>query len=725
MPTLAEIFATAARHHQQGRVELAEQLCQQILNTNSAYVDALHLLGVISSQKKNYELAEIYLARAISLKKTDAALYSNLGGVLKSQGKLNDAVVLFRRALELKPDYALAHYNLGTVYQAQNKLDDAAASYRRAIELNSNLWAAHNNLGNVYQLQGKAKEAAECFQRAIQLKPDLYEAHNNLGNMLQAQGQTDEAIASFRRAAELKPDLHEAVTNMGAAFQAQGKLQEAIECYERALKIKPDDALTHHNLATAYQAQWDPDKAAAACKQALEHQPDFADAYANLGIAAYEQGKPEEAVAHYRRALELKPDDVTTHSSLLLALQYQPDVTLAGLADAHAEFERQHAATLRNEWRFHSNDRQPDRPLRLGFVSPDFGRHPVGYFVIRLLENLDRAQWQTTCYSIRRNDDVLTQRFRAASSQWRDAAEMSDAELADKIRADEIDILFDLAGHTAKNRILIFARKPAPIQITWAGYASTTGLAAIDYILSDRYEIPPAAEQHYRERVLRMPDGYVCYADPVDAPQVSPQPALAHGSVTFGSFSKPAKVNGQVIEVWAKILDRLPQSRLILRFRGFHQPTVANRVAHEFADLGIDPRRIDFGIAPPEQLLAEYQAVDVALDPFPYGGGLTTCEALWMGVPVVTCPGETFASRHSLSHLSNVGLTELVARGRDHYVELAVSLANDLPRLAKMRAALREQMAASPLCDGKRFAENLTKLLRDSWREWCESGRSA
>jgi protein O-GlcNAc transferase len=296
----------------------------------------------------------------------------------------------------------------------------------------------------------------------------------------------------------------------------------------------------------------------------------------------------------------------------------------------------------------------------------------------------------------------------------------SDEELAERIRADRIDILFDLAGHTARNRLLVFARKPSPIQITWLGYEGTTGVAAIDYILADRYTIPPGKDTCYREQVLRMPDGYACYDAPITAPQVGPLPAAENGYIRFGAFHNPAKVTRQVVEVWAKILNRVQQSRLVLKFRGFGNESIRSHYLRMFTAFGVDLRRLQFEPASDyADYLAAFRQIDIALDPFPFGGGITTCDALWMGVPVVSCPHETFASRHGLSHLSNIGLIETVVRDLNEYVEVAVCLASDLQRLAALRAGLRERVAFSPLCDGKRFAENLTSVLGDVWGKWC------
>jgi predicted O-linked N-acetylglucosamine transferase (SPINDLY family) len=316
--------------------------------------------------------------------------------------------------------------------------------------------------------------------------------------------------------------------------------------------------------------------------------------------------------------------------------------------------------------------------------------------------------------------DEITRRIKAASSEWNEVARWNDEQLFDKIRADKIDILFDMAGHTSHNRMLVFARKPSPIQISWAGYVGTTGLEAMDYVLSDRFQTPPSVDDFYRERILRMPDGYICFDIPANGPPVSPLPALERGAVTFCCFNNPAKITPQAVEVWSRIMHRLPGSRMIFKYGGWSNADVVQRYVDMFASHAIDVDRLEFlGFSPHAEFLAEYHRVDLALDTFPYSGGLTTCEALWMGVPVVTCPMETFASRHSLSHTSNVGLTETVARDLQDYEEIVVSLATNLPHLAKLRSTLRDRVEQSPLCNGPRFAENWHQIMRSVWREWC------
>ena len=409
---------------------------------------------------------------------------------------------------------------------------------------------------------GNSTKPSRAISAALRLEPDFSEPHNNLGIVFNDQGKLDEAVACYQRALKLKPDHAEPHNNLGIAFMDQGKLDEAVVCYQRALQLKPDYAAAHNNLGNAWK----------------------------------DQGQFDEAVACYQRALQLKPDYAAAHSNFLLSLQYRVGVTLSELAAVHAVYDRLHAAPLRTAWPLHGNNRDPHRRLRVGFVSSDFGRHPVGLFLIRVLENLDRGQCETVCYCDRIIKDELTPRFQAAATIWREVSGLSDKELSEGILSDRIDILFDLAGHTARNRLLVFARKPAPIQITWIGYEGTTGLEAIDYILADGSTIPYGQEVWYREQVLRMPVGYVCYDPPRTAPEVGPLPAAKNGYIRFGSFNSLAKITPHVIEVWAKVLDRVPDSRLVLKYHGLGNESVRRRYLDLFTAFGVDPSRVELGL---------------------------------------------------------------------------------------------------------------------------------
>ncbi len=764
-PAVDQLLVQAGVHYGAGRLREAESLYRQALLADPSNAKASYLLGAVCHDSGNLSEAENCLRRAMQLQPRSAETHHLLGVVLAHQDKLNEAVESFRKALRLKPDsieilanlrsaLAIQENDAGSALARQGKLSEAADCHRRALELNPDFTDAHDALASVLTRQHQLDQAVACYRRSLELEPKRVETHNNLGIVLLKQTKFDEAAAQFQRAIELQPDHVDALNNLGVTLAKQNKFDQAIECYRRALELNSSHANAHYNLATALMGQQrfeeaascyrralalKPDRAEAhynlayaqlmrdeleqsaeSCRRALELNPDYPDAQNNLGDVLMRQGRVDEAIECFRRALELEPRKAKAHSNILLAMHYQSSVTPSELAAEHSRYEELHAAPLRTSWQPHGNTRDPNRRLRLGFVSGDLGFHPVGYFLVRMLEKLDHRQAEVVCYSDRLKVDAMTNRIRAASACWRDVNAQNDQQLADQIRVDGIDVLFDLAGHTSGNRLLVFARKPAPIQVTWIGYVGTTGLRAMDFLLADRYQVPDAAEAYIRERVLRMPDGYVCYDPPAYAPQMEALPALRRGYLTFGSFNYQAKISTQVIDVWSQILRRVSNARLVLKYRNLDAASVSRRIVEQFAKRGIVPERLELlGWSPHQDLLREYQRIDIALDTFPYSGGLTTCEALWMGVPVVTCLGDTFASRHALTHLSNVGLTETVAKDLNEYVELATLLSADLPRIAGIRSRLRSQMTDSPICNGDRFAGNLMKLLRGVWREWC------
>jgi predicted O-linked N-acetylglucosamine transferase (SPINDLY family) len=599
------------------------------------------------------------------------------------QGNYRAAGEHLERATALAPTVAEYYDNLSIIRSAERRFEEAEAAARRALELDPRLHQAASNLGGALEAQGRYAEAEQWLRHALTVCPDQPDALCNLGSVLASAARWEEAEAACRRALAVAPTHINARVNLGLALQQQGHLEAAEEAYRQVLQVQPNHAMAHDDLGTLLMIQ----------------------------------GRLAEARREHLRALEIQPDLARAHSHALWCGQYLPGVTEAHLAAEHEAWDRRHAAALAPA-RPPVPDRTAGRRLRLGFVSADFGQHPVGVFLVRVLENLDRAACEVVCYCDRLEADALTARLRAAAGQWCESRTLSDETLARRIRDDRIDILFDLAGHTARNRLLVFARKPAPLAMTWLGYVGTTGLQAMDYLVADRYEVPEASARHYREKILRLPDGYVCYDPPANAPEVGPLPADAAGFVTFGSFNNLAKINPGVVGAWAEILRQLPTARLRLKYKGLDDRATRRRCARQFAEQGIDPHRLDLsGYAPPADMLAAYQQLDVALDPFPYSGGLTTCEALWMGVPVITCPGATFAGRHALSHLSNAGLPELVARDQEDYIRRAVELAGDRPRLAELRRGLRARVAASPLCDGRRFAGNLLQALQGAWQQ--------
>jgi protein O-GlcNAc transferase len=604
---------------------------------------------------------------------------------LHQAGRLPEAEREYREILGRSPYDRDALHLLGVVAHQSGRQDEAIRLITQAITVDGTQAKFHNSLGSVYQAMGHTAAAAACYRMSVVLDEKYPEGYANLGAMLLDLQKPGEALGVLERAVALKPDFTNAHVSLGVACKTLGRLAEATEAFRRALQLEND----------------------------------FLDARFHLGNVLKDQGRIAEAIEQYERVLSREPQAFSSHCNLLCNLQYRDGITLEELAAAHARFDRVFGEPCRRDIQPHRNGRDPDRPLRVGFVSADLIRHPVGFFTVRMFERLDRSRVEAVCYNHAARIDGITSRIRDAASAWRDVRDWNDDKLAQAIRDDSIDILFDLSGHTRDNRLLVFARKPAPIQITWAGYVGTTGLRTIDYLLADGHEVPQESEHHYVERILRMPDGYVSYDPPADAPPVGLPPALATGRVTFGSFNNQAKLTPRTVEAWSRILHRVPGSRLILKYYAMTNPTVAGRLREMFTGHGVDPERIVFlGNSSHAEQMATYGQVDIALDPFPYGGGLTTLEALWMGVPVVTLPGETFAGRHSLSHLSNVGVTETIARDLDDYVAIATRLAADLPGLGRMRAGLRERVAASPLCDGERFARGFERILRQVWHDW-------
>jgi predicted O-linked N-acetylglucosamine transferase (SPINDLY family) len=714
----------AAALHELGRPAEAERHCRRALAVRPDAPVARQRLGrLLRDQGQLTEATEAF-RQAQRLRPDSVDVLNDLGNALQESGRPSEAATCFRQMLALQPDLPEAHFNLGNALLLQGLPDDAAASYRQALALRPDYVEARINLGNALRGRGQLGAAAECYEQVLALQPDLPDVYFNLGNTRRQMGQPAAAAARYREALHRRPDFPDAWNNLGLAMANLGRPADAEECFRQASAQRPDDPAALNHRAGALRDLGRLGAAEASLRRAVALRPDYPEAYHNLGIALRDQGRIEEALAAFRQAQALWPESVEAHSERLLTLQYQGGVTPDVLAAAHAEYQRRFAAPLRARWRPHANDRSPDRPLRLGFVSGDFGRHAVGVLAVRALEALARRACTVVCYSNRRKaDDDLTARFRAASV-WRVVVGLSDEQLAEQVRADAIDVLIDLAGHTANNRLLAFAGKPAPVQATWLGYVGTTGLDAMDYLIADDQQVPPGADRDYRERVLRLAGGYACYDPPAGAPDPGPPPAATAGRVTFGCFNYPAKLSPPALAAFAAVLARVPGARLVLKYGGLDDPAVANRVRAVVAAAGADADRVELrGGTGHADHLAAYRDIDVALDPFPYSGGVTTCDALWMGVPVVTLPGPTFAGRHALSYLARVGLAdELAARDADDYVARAASLASDPGRLADLRVALRDRVVRSPLCDGGRLADALLAAVREAWRTWVASG---
>jgi predicted O-linked N-acetylglucosamine transferase (SPINDLY family) len=578
-----------------------------------------------------------------------------------------------------------------------------------------------NNLGNALRAQGRLDEAMGHYRQALALRPDFAEAHNNVGVTLQDQGKLDEAITHLRQAVALQPALAGAHSNLGRALEARGLLEDAVACYTQALALQPTLAEAHNNLGNILRALGRLAESEVHYRQALSLKPEYTKAHSNLAVTLRDQGRFQESADSYRRAMALEPGIASIHSNLIFDMAYYTDTPRA-ITQELRKWEKQYARPLAASRPTHNNDRNADRRLRVGYVSADFHGHAVGFFIQPLLAAHDRAQVEIFGYA---NGDGAAQtiaQLHGLANVWRNIAGMTDEAVAQLIASDRIDILIDLSGHTSNNRLLVFARKPAPIQMTYLGSVTSSGMPAMDYRLLDRLLAPPDGAEWSSETVIRLPGYFACYRPPADAPPVGPLPAAAAGHVTFGSFNNLAKVTPEVLALWSRILRRLPKARLILKDRILVDQAQRDRYWGLLKRHGIAAERVE--LLPRTtwgEYLAAYGRVDIALDPFPYNGGATTCEALWMGVPVVTLAGAMAYGRYGVSLLSNLGLPHLVATTPASYVTIAVELAKKRKPLAVLRAELRPRMAASVLCDAKGFAQGVEQAYRRVWKRWCRS----
>jgi predicted O-linked N-acetylglucosamine transferase (SPINDLY family) len=646
--------------------------------------------------------------------------WNALRASLQAQSK--DALPAFQKAAELLPDDASAHYNLGVALQEHGRLDGAIASYRRALEIEPDYVMAYNNLGNTLKDLGRLDDAVASYRRALEIKPDLAMTHSNMGNALQDLGRLDEAVASYRRALEIKPDFVEAHYNLGNALQDLGRLDDAVASYRRALEIEPTFAGAHCNLGVTLRDLGRPDDAVMSYRRALEIKPDFAEAHCNLGNTLQDLGRLDEAVASYRHALEIKPNFVEAHNSLLFVHNYLPDQSAAILlleAKNFGDLVRRQAKPYTG-WR---SIPEADRCLRVGFVSGDLRNHPVGYFIEGLLAELasnasDRLE--LFAYYNHFRTDALTERVKTCCHGWRSAMGLSDEILARLIHDDAIDILIDLSGHTRYNRLPMFAWKPAPVQASWLGYFATTGVAEIDYILGDKWLLPDGEKHHFVEKGWHL-TGPGCLTPPKEEIKVEYLlPALRNSSITFGSLNNLTKMNDRVVACWARILNIIPNSRLYLNTSSLRSDSIKKSVIDRYAGHGIAENRLILEATNGRaNALNSYNRIDIALDPFPYPGGTTSFEALWMGVPVLTMRGSNYISHLGESILHNAALPDWIASDEDDYVTKALAFTSDFGHLAALRAGLRQQVLASPLFDVPCFARHFEAALRGMWVQWC------
>ena len=600
-----------------------------------------------------------------------------LGELLHQRGQTAESLACLEQAITLDPDDASAHKTLGDVLRGAGQLERSQSSLERALLLDPDMATAHNSLAMTFSAQDRFADAAASLQRAVALLPTYVEAHNNLGVVLKEQGLLEQAGHALRQALRHAPDFHLAHYQLGSVLHRQGRFTLAEQSLCRALALNPSSAVAHNNL----------------------------------GIVLHAMGRLVDADRCFRRALDMTPDFPEAHSNLLFLMQTRTNYRPADCLAEARQFGRLQQRKVSAPYVDWPCDQHPVR-LRVGLVSGDFNAHPVGYFLEGWLAQIDPARIDLVAYATSTRSDDLSARIKPHFSAWKSLVQLGDEAAARLIHADGLHILVDLSGHTQHNRLPVFAWRAAPVQVSWLGYFATTGMAEIDYVVVDPVVAPAAGSGHFVERLWPLPESYLCFSAPDLALEVAPLPALSTGHITFGCFNNLAKMTDDVVAIWAAIVDAVPGAILFLKTpqlddAGLHADTV-----QRFARHGIGAQRLRLeGRAERAGMLAAYQHVDLALDPFPYPGGTTSVESLWMGVPVLTLQGNCFLSRIGTSIARNAGLHDWIAADDGDYVARAVRFASRPAQLASLRAGLRKQVIASPLFAATRFARH----IEDAW----------
>ncbi|RQR47686.1 tetratricopeptide repeat protein [Burkholderia sp. Bp9140] len=818
MNDIQQALQQALAHHQAGRLAPAKALYDAILHAQPGQPDAMHFLGLLACQLKQYDAGLALMERSLAAR-PDASYFNNLGNMLRECGRLDDAIAHYRRAVALRPDYPEAHNNLGNALRDAREPGEAMQSCSRAIELRPGYAEAYNNLGNVLQDLGELEAAAASYGKAIAFHPAYAEAHSNLGNVLRAQERHADASVHYRRAIELNPALRVAHRGLAAALRATDDFDGALE-HARA-GLEPDDAEGHCALGRSLRSMNDFDGAARMferaceidpgyapawcrlgelrcqqgeyeesmrlCRHAIELDPALADAYNFLGLAYHNLDRMAAAELSHRHAIDLNPDDADAHHNLAAALfrldkldeamsEYRIaqelgvdpvkiQLTLgdirwakrdfAGAVDAFREAvehdpHRAYARLLFNmssspafapeDWivdarrygdylardaRLLPHDREQralqacGRPLRVGFVSGDLRQHPVGIFLESVLAHLDRTRIEPHAYVTFVVEDDVTARLKAGFASWKKLTCLNRDQAARMIRDDGIDVLVDLAGHTNWSGLPVFAHRPAPVQASWLGFFATTGCRAIDYFIGDPHTLPADEAHHFVEQPWHLPDSYLCFTPPAYDVEVGPLPMATNGGVTFGCFGKLTKISDDVIALWSRLLHALPDARLMLKAHELGASDLNRATLERFARHGIGAHQLILeGGSPRAEYFNAYNRIDIALSPFPYPGGTTTAEALWMGVPVIGMKGGRFVTHICESLLHAAGMGGWIAADEDAYLAKAIAFASDRDALAALRATLRERTLASPLCDAARFARNLEDAFHGMWARY-------
>ena len=697
MDRLLPLLHASLARYAEGRLADAEALLRLALSLSPAQPDGLRLVGLCAGRLGRHREALRLIGRAVRMRAGQHESYleslsvalSNIAVLQGREGDAATAAETCRTALALAPDHR-----------------DALA-----------------NLAMLLRLQGRTMEAAQTWRRVTILAPEHGDAWREWGRTLVTLSRPGDAEPVLRRAAALLPADPDVQLLFGNTTLPTLNHRRIVEFYARSYRLVPDHG-SASNLALALLYQGRTEEGTAAAHRSAALRPDLAEVWMNVSSVVGHAGDSEAATHLNRRVLTLRPTHVKGFSNLLMVLQYL-DIPPLELAAENRRFDALFGRPRAAHHARHENTPDPERTLRVGYVSSDFRQHVASCFFEPLLAGHDPRRVLSVCYSDTPAPDAVTRRLIALSGAWRETGALNERELDALIRADGIDILVDLAGHSSGNRLTVFARRPAPVTATWLGYPDTTGLSTVDYRLVDAITDPPGpADALASETLFRLSSSFLCYRPPSGAPDPGPSPA-ASGVVTFGSFNRLAKVTPKAVALWAAVLNRTPGSRLLMKSLGLDDPTIRARVENMFRANGVCSERLELVSWSPTWLahLELYQRIDIALDTFPYNGTTTSCEAFWMGVPMIGLLGDRHAARVGASLLTRIGLPDLLARTPEEYVAIAARLAADRERLATLRAGMRDRLRASPLCDATGFARQMENAYRTMWGLWCEERR--
>lgn len=656
-------------------------------------------------------------------------LYNQAVALYKGK-KLAESEKVFREILTANPHHADSLHMMAVIGIDVQRYDVAEGLIHMAINENKDSADYYFTLGNLLLKKGKLQEALQSYQKSININPQHIDALLSIGRICRDQGATfrnngmyEVAFHHFSMVSKIGPN-EEAYSNMGYIYFQTGRYREAIGISKECIKHFPRFARAYDNVAVCYDFLGEFEEAYYYSQKAVDLNPNSANIYANMATTLKNLGRLEESIAALKKSLELEPNKPWVFSNLILTMLYAASVTPEELAKTSREFGERIANPLIRKRPF-SNDRTPDRKLRIGYVSADFRNHAVNYFLSPIYLH-DKENFELYAYSKVEVEDQVTAKLKNNFDHWRDIKHIGDDAAADLIEKDKIDILVDLAGHTANNGLMIFARKPAPIQVTWLGYTATTGMKAMDYRITDVYAEPAGLTEHLNTETLwRLPNIFCAYTPHDNSPDVIDHPPFEdNGYITFGCFNNFTKVTDPVIETWAKIMEQVPNSRLMLEIAGIQSDKIRKEIEDRLAKYGLPMERVILEPRRPENQYKLYNKIDIALDPFPTVGGTTSMDTIWMGVPFVTLAGGHFGSRMGVSILTNVGLSDLIAQNVDEYISIATSLALNLDKLHGIRSGLREKMTTSPLMDQKRFAQNMETAYREMWHKWLQTSQA-